>query len=237
MNRLVNPKTCQYCCHAKEAAAINRTILICDQKQGAERKFFVVAMQDTCGNFKLAQIARQKPSLPDSNGARLIPLTQGKFAIVDAEDYPRLSRYKWYACKKRHIFYACRRKGNKIVSMHREIINAPEELLVDHIDRDGLNNRKSNLRLCTIAQNNRNSSPHRNAASKYKGVSWTKCCRKWRARIRPNRRTIYLGLFDDEIEAARTYDRKAEQLFGQFAYLNFPQLAEFRKFLKILLPI
>ncbi len=106
--------------------------------------------------------------------------------------------------------------------MHRLIANAPAHLLVDHIDHDGLNNRKANLRLCSIAQNNQNSRPNRNAASKYKGVSWAQSCRKWFARIRPNRKTIYLGLFTDEIEAALAYDRKAKELFGEFAYLNFP---------------
>jgi len=221
----VKAKTCQYCCYAKEASADNRTILICDHKQAPQAKFFVVAPDETCRNFKPSQ----NPSLPDTDGGKLIPLTKGKFAVVDPEDYPRLAKYKWSVSQSRYNFYACRCARGKKISMHRLILNAPQGLLVDHIDGDGLNNRKANLRLCTIAQNNRNSRPYRNATSKYKGVCWEKQCRKWYAKIRPNRKTISLGLFTNQIDAAVAYDRKAEQLFGQFAYLNFPDLPEFRR--------
>jgi hypothetical protein len=217
-------KTCQNCSRPIEATAANRTILICRHKQAFQGKFHVVAPNATCHSFKPART----PHPPD-DGARLIPLTQGKFAIVDADDYERLSKHKWCACKKRHTFYAYRRTQGKKISMHRVIVNAPRGLVVDHKNRSGLNNRKSNLRPCTIAQNNRNSGPHHNATSKYKGVLWNKAARKWQARIRPNRRQIHLGFFTDEIEAAIAYDRKAEQVFGEFAYLNFPQLPEFRK--------
>jgi hypothetical protein len=210
-------RTCQNCYHAIEAIAVSRTILICNSKFGCEAKFFVLDPKDTCGNFK----PTNEPPSPD-DGSKLIPLTQGKFAIVDADDYDWLNRYKWCVAKKRHIFYAARRTNGEKISMHRVIMGATKGLLIDHKDGDGLNNRKSNLRLCTIAQNNRNSRPWQNSTSKYKGVSWSKSCRKWQARIRPNRRTIYLGLFDNEIEAAVAYDRKAEELFGEFAYLNFP---------------
>jgi len=224
----VKAKTCQYCCHTKQASAESRTILICDHKQAPHTKLFVVAPQDTCPNFEPAET----PPLPDNDGVRFIPLTQGKFAIVDAEDYPRLARYKWSASRSRHNLYACRCAGGKKISMHRVVANAPNGLLVDHIDGDTLNNRKANLRLCSITQNNRNRRPNRRATSKYKGVTWSKCCRKWFARIRPNRKVIYLGLFTDEIEAAVAYDRKAEVLFKDYAYLNFPQLVEFRRHVK-----
>jgi len=105
--------------------------------------------------------------------------------------------------------------------MHRLIMNAPEGLVVDHIDRNGLNNRKCNLRLCTKAQNVQNSRPRRNRSSKYKGVFWNKLNKKWSASIHKGDKRIYLGGFDDEIEAALAYDRKAAELFGEFAYLNF----------------
>ena len=224
--QIMKVKTCQYCCYAKEATATSRTILICDHKQGAEVKFFFVAPTETCGNFKLAQIARQKPSLPDSNGARCIPLTQGRFAIVDAEDYARLAKYKWSCQKSKNNFYATRANGNARISMHREIMKAPEGLQVDHIDGGGLNNRKSNLRLCTHAENVHNSRPMHNATSKYKGVCWHKHKKKWCVSISKSGKRTYLGNFDDEIEAAVAYDRKAEQLFGEFAYLDFPEKAE-----------
>ncbi len=105
--------------------------------------------------------------------------------------------------------------------MHRQIMNAPAGLVVDHIDGNGLNNRKSNLRVCTQGQNSLNSRPRRNCSSRYKGVSFYKRDKIWQAQIFYNFRTINIGRFDDEVEAALAYDRKAEELFGEFAYLNF----------------
>jgi len=117
--------------------------------------------------------------------------------------------------------------------MHREIINPPECLVVDHKDYNGLNNTKNNLRVCTRAQNAHHSRPYRNKLySNYKGVTFDKRCHKWYAGIVHSSKKIYLGSFDDKLEAAVAYDRKAEQLFGEFVYLNFPQLAEFRKVLR-----
>ncbi len=107
--------------------------------------------------------------------------------------------------------------------MHRLIMNAPAGLVVDHIDGNSLNNRKTNLRICTQAQNIHNSRPRRNRSSKYKGVFWNKVNKKWSVSIRKGDKRIYLGGFDDEIEAALAYDRKAEELFGEFAYLNMPK--------------
>ena len=86
----------------------------------------------------------------------LIPLTQGQFAIVDAEDYEWLSRHKWCAAKSRDNFYAHRFGDGTIVNMHREIMRAPKGVICDHKNHNGLDNRKSNLRLCTSAQNQYN---------------------------------------------------------------------------------
>ncbi|MHC4659365.1 MAG: HNH endonuclease signature motif containing protein, partial [Planctomycetota bacterium] len=176
-------KTCQNCCRHIEAIASNRTILICSKKQGSQGKYFVVDPNATCGSFKPAENVRQTCSQAD--GSKLIPLTQGKFAIVDADDYDRLAKYKWCATKNGQTFYACRASRGKKIFMHREIMKPPKGLQVDHIDRNALNNRKTNLRPCTKAQNNRNTGPRRNSSSTYKGVFWEKCCRKWCARIRP----------------------------------------------------
>jgi len=197
-----------------------RPILICKNKFGCEGKFFIVWQKDTCKNFHISKNA-PRPPLPENDDIRFIPLTQGKFAIVDAEDYDWLNMYKWCVSKKRYNFYACRRTRGKKIFMHRLITNAPEGMLVDHINGISLNNRRSNLRICTIAQNNRNSRPWRRSTSKYKGVSWCQAAGKWRARIRPNRKQMHLGCFDNEIKAARAYDKKAKELFGEFAYLNF----------------
>jgi len=118
-------------------------------------------------------------------------------------------------------FYAVRADGNTKTSMHREIMNAPKGLDVDHIDGNGLNNRKSNLRLCTHAENVHNSRPMRNGSSKYKGVCWHKTYKKWYSSIGKTGKRFYLGRFDNEIDAALAYDKKAKELFGEFAYLNF----------------
>jgi len=161
---------------------------------------------------------------------RKIPLTRGKFAIVDDDDFEKLAGYKWFAVKNGRSFYAHRMKNSKkarprqiLVQMHRVILNAPDGVLVDHINHNGLDNRKANLRLATIEQNswNRRKNPG-NFTSKYKGVSWHKLSRKWHARIVYKQKWISIGYFDDEQSAARAYDEKAKELFGDFAYLNFP---------------
>jgi len=119
--------------------------------------------------------------------------------------------------------------------MHRRIINAPKGLFVDHIDGNGLNNRKSNLRLCTPAQNARNRRPDRSCLSKYKGVTWGKLQKKWLATICKAGEKQHLGSFDNETDAAIAYDRTAQKLHAQFAYLNFPALAKFRKILRTII--
>ena len=156
-----------------------------------------------------------------------IPLTQGKFAIVDDEDYSRLNQYKWATCKNRRTFYAVRavKKRGKWTNqeMGHDIFHIPKNFAIDHINHNGLDNRKANLRTCTASENRRNSRPMKHS-SKYKGVSWHKWRTikgKWRAYICPNYSFIHLGFFDSEIEAAKKYDQKAKELFGEFAYLNF----------------
>jgi len=158
-----------------------------------------------------------------SEGTRLIELTWGKYAIVDAEDYEWLSKYKWCAVKKRNTWYAktLRLDGGRL-SMHRLIAGAPRGLIVDHIDHNGLNNRKDNLRLCTNAQNQCNRLPLKGSTSRHKGVSWCKSHNKYNAAIYHKSKRYHLGWFVDPDEAAKAYDKKAKELFGQFAYLNFP---------------
>jgi hypothetical protein len=167
----------------------------------------------------------------EEEGFGLIPLTQGKFAIVDAEDYDRLSKYKWCAAKDGETFYAQRGSNGTTILMHREIMHAPKGMICDHIDHNGLYNRKSNLRLCTNAQNQYNKRPKKDCASRYKGVILRRDCKRWRAQIGYNRKRIHLGDFDDQMEAAMAYDDKAVELFGEFAWLNFPDMIEFRKWL------
>jgi len=164
--------------------------------------------------------------------AKLIPLTQGKFAFVDAEDYIWLSQHKWCAVKSRETFYACRCKDGKSVSMHREIMGAPKGVMCDHRNHNGLDNRQGNLRLCTNAQNQYNKRPKKGCASRYKGVTLRRHCKRWRAKIGFKGKRIHLGDFEDEIKAALAYDDKAIELFGEFACLNFPERIELQNWIQ-----
>ncbi len=161
--------------------------------------------------------------------SKKIPLTQGQVALVDDEDFERLNQHKWCACKGHNTFYAARNTPpqngkRRKVYMHRDILGLPEGVQTDHRYGRGLDNRRANLRPATNQQNHFNlCSQSKNKTSKYKGVSWHKGTQKWRAQIQYNGKVIYLGLFDNEIEAAKAYDCKAREMFGQFALLNFNQ--------------
>ena len=159
--------------------------------------------------------------------AKEIPLSQGRVAMVDDEDFERLNQHKWCVHQKDGIYYALRHftksNGKKTMKfMHREILELGDHIpCVDHIDRDGLNNRRNNLRLATNSQNFMNKIAHRNASSAFKGVRWHKRDNVWTAQITLNKKYVHIGQFRDEMEAARAYDRKAKELFGEYARLNF----------------
>jgi len=152
---------------------------------------------------------------------RKIKLTKGKFAIVDPDEFHKLRKYKWSAVKQANTFYAVRYLRKKEIRMHRQITNAPPHLVCDHIDHNGLCNTRKNLRLCTRAQNALNQKHRKGCSSKYKGVYWHKRDKKFYARIYYKGRSYHLGLFDSEKDAAKEYDKKAMELFGRFACLNF----------------
>lgn len=157
-----------------------------------------------------------------------ILLTQGENAIVDDGDYESLCCYKWRVRPGRYCLYAMRdtpRIGGRknTVSMHREIMGLErgDLKLIDHIDGDGLNNQRFNLRVCNNSQNLQ-SQAKRRGGSQYKGVSWTQREQKWRSAIKVNGRRLHLGYFDNESKAAMAYDRAAKEHFGEFARLNSP---------------
>lgn len=160
--------------------------------------------------------------------SKQIELTQGRVAIVDDEDFERLSQWKWryLSAPNKRTGYAVRSaprktklKPRSAVLMHRDIIDAPRDTDVDHINSNNLDNRRRNLRLCTGTQNNGNQQKYR-GSSRYKGVSWHKNNQKWEADIQFEYKCFFLGLFDDEESAAQTYNEAALQHFGDFARLN-----------------
>jgi hypothetical protein len=162
---------------------------------------------------------RRQFTLPGAGEAvRYISLGDGSFAIVDAADYEWLSQYTW---RPAGGGYTRARVHGKRVLMHRLIMNPHGGKVVDHLNGNRRDNRRSNLRECTHGENNRNTRKYR-GTSRFKGVSWCPSRHKWQARIYHNGRTIKLGWFDDEIEAAQAYDRAAIEWFGAFACLNFP---------------
>jgi hypothetical protein len=159
---------------------------------------------------------------------RRIALTRGKYAIVDPEDYERLAKYRWQAVKSRNTFYAIRcsrrdRNGaRKYYQMHREIMKIEDNKVCDHINGNGLDNRKANLRPATRAQNGWNQGKSNvKSRSQYKGLAWDSKDKRWEVRISVNGRRIYIGRFKDQMEAARAYDRAANKYHGQFANVNF----------------
>ena len=153
---------------------------------------------------------------------KTIPLTQGYFTKVDDDDYKKFAIYRWYADASRPSEIRAVRsvnRGGKMrrITLSRVIMNVPDALKVDHINGDTLDNRKSNLRICTQAQNTRNRIKPIINTSGYKGVSKQTKGKKWIARIA----NVYLGLFNTPVEAAKAYDNKAKELFGEFAHLNY----------------
>jgi hypothetical protein len=196
--------------------------MVCANRDDAPGRLILLEKQAACRNFRATnKIRRAKVKQPKNEKIRFIPLTKGKVAIVDAEDYEWLSKYKWHAVYTGSKFYAYRCRNKRSISMHRMIMGEPKGKVVDHIDGNSLNNRRSNLRICTTAQNMRNRRLT-GGVSRYKGVYFIKRLNKWKAVITFNSKSIHIGCFSDEISAGKAYDKKAKELFGEFAYLNFP---------------
>jgi hypothetical protein len=161
-----------------------------------------------------------------------VPLTQGKVALIDDEDAERVLSRNWTLHhnpnRRRDVFYAVRyayKEGTKertVIQMHREILNAPAGMEVDHINGDGLDNRKANLRLATRAQNLRNTHREKGKTG-YRGIYWHKKNGMYHAEIRCDGKRHSLGYYYDAEQAARAYDYAAYHLHGEFASLNFPQ--------------
>lgn len=153
-----------------------------------------------------------------------IPLTRNKFAVIDDLDFKLVSKFTWHANKSKR-WYAktfINNNGNLVtLQMHRLILGCPKDMQIDHINGDGLDNRRENLRLCNNSQNHQN----RRCVlsdSGYKGVYWRKYGKhgKYNARIHYNEKSVWLGSFDSPIDAAVAYDMAALKYFGEFACTN-----------------
>ena len=152
---------------------------------------------------------------------------EDRFAKISPQDAELILRYKWritYAGKSQsRLYYASSRergRNGKWIRMHRLIMGIADGVHVDHINGDGLDNRRENLRIVTAQLNQANSRKKVVQTSRFKGVAWHRAAGKWRAYICINRGQRHLGLFDDEIEAARAYDAKAKSVWGEHAFLN-----------------
>ncbi len=155
----------------------------------------------------------------DDGQVRRIPLGKGLFATIDSADCEEVSKYHWYSSRGGNVYAAATRNG-RTVYMHRMLMRPRKGYVVDHIDGNGLNNRRCNLRVCTPAQNLANKSP-RGGSSQFVGVYRRRD--KWVAHVTRRGKYYYLGIFDDEVAAAKARDRKAYELHGEYAYLNFPE--------------
>lgn len=169
---------------------------------------------------------------------KTIPLTRGKVALIDDEDYAEVSKHKWLAQyrKTRNIFYALRfiknptgKPRQKTLYLHRAIMQPHPKMQVDHINGDPLDNRRANLRVCTASQNRRNSKrKYSKGRTIYKGIYGKVCGDKiwWEAKVyitqKGKQKSISLGVRREEREAAELYDEGARKYYGEFACLNFP---------------
>ena len=154
-----------------------------------------------------------------------IPLTRGKFTLVDDEDFEGLSCFNWQAMKCRSTFYAVRTAPTvggkpKTILMHRALCSGP--LDVDHKNGDGLDNQKENLRQATNRQNQGNARNRSDNTSGYKGVYWSEQNKLWQAQIEFLGKHKHLGCFSSKVAAAKAYDAAAKEIFGEFSRLNFP---------------
>lgn len=180
----------------------------------------------SCGRLSTIKnhIKHHKAKHPDLShvktpeGSKAVPVgTKGDYALVDEDDYDKVMEYNWYLTSHGYVESKINGESKK---MHRFIMNCPDDMEVDHRFHNKLDNRKSQLRVCTRQENSYNTRPTKKGYSKYKGVSWDKGRGKWRASLKINNKSISLGRFTDEIEAAKAYDAAAKKHFKDFARLN-----------------
>lgn len=151
-------------------------------------------------------------------------LTKNQMVLIDDDDFEKIKYYSWYASYNTKLrgYYAMTQIKNKTIYMHRLIMGFPDNLDIDHINKNTLDNRKENLRICTRSQNQCNRPKASHNKSGYKGVWYDKPRQKWHAEIQFNNKKKHLGRFETAEEAALYRDAVALQLHGEFVHLNFP---------------
>lgn len=224
-------KTSKYVgvCWDKRRCRFESSIKVDGKKTNIGRFISEIDAAKSYDSFILTNNLDRKLNFPDPEPENLIPntrlirLTQGKFAIVDGEDYEKVNNYQWFAWEDKNTWYAGRNYRvsgkRKTQPMHAFILSTTSQ--IDHVNCNGLHNYRSNLRECTSHENSMNRMPRINCSSKYKGVGKYRDTGKFTAKIGYNYKTIHLGYFTNEIEAAKAYDAKAKELFGEFANTNF----------------
>lgn len=208
-------------------------LLLCTNHPDAQGDILGVPACSRCRNFRPKPDPVERIDVGDQRGLAVctIPLTRKKVATVDAVDFERVNRYKWCADCVGLQWYAQRRAHGRTIRMHQFIMNPPKGMVVDHANGNGLDNRRENLRLCTKLENawNKRRRKAAGAGSEYIGVY--PCRRppgKWCIKIMCKGEVTNLSPFDTPQEAARVRDRKAIELFGDYAMLNFPEEREQR---------
>ncbi len=175
---------------------------------------------------------RQPMAVPYAPGVMVVPMNHGRACIIDADDGPLAARYTWREGPGNHTDYAntdMLKTGSTtdrfVQSMHRLFLGLDfgDKRQGDHINGNGLDNRRANLRIAPNGQrqNGLNRGPNRGGSSRFKGVFWNKQAGRWTASIKAGE-IVWRHNFAGEAEAARAYDDKARELHGEFAYLNFP---------------
>lgn len=154
--------------------------------------------------------------------SKQIPLSQGKFAIVDDDAFDFLNQWKWCYCNSGYAIRSDYTSGVRVfVLMHRFILDAPKGMYVDHVDHNGLNNQRNNIRIATPSENHYNMRASSSEfSSKYKGVFYARQKQKWAARIHTDKQKHFLGYFNTELEAAQAYNLAATLSHGNFALPN-----------------
>jgi len=206
-------------------------------KQSLAQKEFQDRIESNGGSYVLfhsvEELAEKLIPVLQQTGV-WIPLTQGEFARIDFQDWPLISQHKWQASLEYKMWYAKRSVAvpkKRTIRMPREILGLEhgDGIWVDHINGDGLDNRRGNLRICTPSENSANQKMRSDSHNNWKGVKFDarpQRQKRWVARITQNGKEIFIGYFDTELEAAKAYDKKARELFGEFACPNFPEEQE-----------